>query len=675
MMNSDKNIDVLEKQLKILGNKIRIEILKILYNSRIPIPFSRLQKDLLENYRNISNFSFHLNSLKTIELIASTSEGYSLTNMGKKITQNILSMEHVINEQKKNIMIRTSKYSKEPFNELKIEEYLVREGEMEKYLAKKIASEVKNRLFKSNIDYLTAPLMREYINVILLENGLEEVRHRLTRLGTPPHEVYKLLNSQDEGIKPNNFIRRLGSDVSEQFLLLNQLPKDLADLYISGDIALLHLNYWSLRPLGFYVDTQSIMSVVFSKKKELTGTSKKPQEIIKIIMNFIDVLLLFYPYLSGDILLGNFNKYFLSFFKDLEIENLNSYFQIFSSQLSKYYEINGDNHSHVSLDFVYDHLSNEIEKQFEIDTIFLNQLHGNLDFNCHSSKPLALFDYVNLNHSKVKTSPLFYTGNAVFYNQIPSNLINSSLIKVKHSSENDSGKNKIILDKILINLDQIAQKAHQNDGNFCEILQETMHSVFKLFSLKESLVMKKLDSIRDWHLLCSQMFKNDLKTCMHESLKSISFFGLNEAIKHHCGIELDRLDKSELFALEVVSIMRKMIEERNDFDGSQFILSQPNHHDYYLGSKKSKKIKFNDLHENYSGKIIRKDSALPLRDQIAIFKKFEEIINGGVLFSCYFNHNNGTLQEHVDTLTRAKIHAFSINCTNHDLSEDYLIDH
>jgi len=61
------------------------------------------------------------------------------------------------------------------------------------FLARKITREVEERLAKTNIEYLTAPLMREYINAILLENGLEEVRHKLTRLGTPPYEVFKLL--------------------------------------------------------------------------------------------------------------------------------------------------------------------------------------------------------------------------------------------------------------------------------------------------------------------------------------------------------------------------------------------------------------------------------------------------------------------------------------------------
>ena len=143
----------MEKQLKTLGKKIRIDILKVLYHSSIPLPFSVLQKEIIETNSNKSNFSFHLNSLKNIKLITSESDGYVLTNMGKKIMKNILSIEQVINDQNKTIMIRTSKYSKEPFNVHKIEDYLIKEGEIDELLACKIANEVKNRILnqKSNI--------------------------------------------------------------------------------------------------------------------------------------------------------------------------------------------------------------------------------------------------------------------------------------------------------------------------------------------------------------------------------------------------------------------------------------------------------------------------------------------------------------------------------------------
>ncbi|MFX1237483.1 MAG: ArsR/SmtB family transcription factor, partial [Promethearchaeota archaeon] len=141
-MNSDKNSAILEKQLKTLGQKIRIDILKALSASSNPLSFSSLQKELFYTSKNLTNFSFHLKSLKNINLITSFADGWVLTSLGKKIIEQIISIEQVIEEQEKTLMIRTSKYSKEPFNVQKIQSYLVIEGGMEIADANNIAKEV-----------------------------------------------------------------------------------------------------------------------------------------------------------------------------------------------------------------------------------------------------------------------------------------------------------------------------------------------------------------------------------------------------------------------------------------------------------------------------------------------------------------------------------------------------
>ena len=164
-MSSDKNIADLGKFLKVLQQPIRREILNKLNQHEIPVSFSKLQKEVLGIISNSKNFSFHLKPLKELALISSKEDGYSITDFGKQIVKFILNMQQVLNESNKPIMIRTSKYSKERFNINKIEEYLIKEGELESHLAEDIASQVKQRLKNTNIEYLTAPLMREYINL------------------------------------------------------------------------------------------------------------------------------------------------------------------------------------------------------------------------------------------------------------------------------------------------------------------------------------------------------------------------------------------------------------------------------------------------------------------------------------------------------------------------------
>ncbi len=655
-MDSDKNIDVLEKQLKILGQKIRIDILKKLNVCRNPLSYSMLQKEVLGANPNSVNFSFHLKPLKNANLISTSESGYILSTLGKQILKNIISMEQILNDQNKPIMIRTSKYSKEPFNANKIEDYLVKEGQLEKFLAIQISKEVKERLSKANIGYLTTPLMREYINAILLENGLEEIRHKLTRLGTPPFEAFSFF---DRNLNPEQFISKLGSDVSEQFLLLNLLPKNLADLYLSGEVALLNLNYWSLRPLGFYLDSKSIVEYI--TKKSSINLNKLDNNVyhINLIMNFFDVLTKFKPYFSEDILLGNFNNSFLSYFNSNK--NTSNILDIIISQILKLSNRQYDEKPHLSLEFSKNNAENS-NKHFYNDFLknLIDQISQNNDLIC----PLMLYDYSNFLSSKSESDNLIkvltssYRNNFIFYKNNHSNLLNSTLTNVHKINKSDEQRNKIVLDKILINLHMIAKKSNQKDGIFFENLHEKLESVFEFFVCKKKIVNRKLKSSNHWKKIISEFFEPQNGDWIDESLKSISFFGLNEAVKTHCGIEIDRNENSEVFAQKILNFMIDIIDEHNQREHGNYIIAQPHNENYLSNKEYNNKLSLGDGTKRYNIDLIRTDSKISLERKIDLYKKFEKILDGGSIFTC--NLDNLNIPEIIKTLINSKLNAFSI---------------
>ena len=665
-MNSDKISEILEQQLKTLGQKIRIDILKKLKNCGIPISFSMLQKKVLGTNPNSKNFSFHLNTLKKSDLIASNEAGYSVTILGKQILKNILNIEHILIDQNKSIMIRTSKYSKELFDEKKIEDYLIKEGELEKYLAKRIAQEVRERLSKTNIEYLTAPLMREYINAVLLENGLEQVRRKLTRLGTPPYEVFKLIKNNK--FNPESFIKKLGYDVSEQFLLLNLLPNELADLYLSGEIVLIHLNYWGLRPLSIYLNADTILNLISKYYSKNNKKIKNARDLTNLILNFLDLINQFKPYFSEDLLIGDFNNKFLSLFDICKNEKISHFIDILISQIIRYNEKFENLKRPLSLEFCYDENESNIDQNsnlYLIDKLFFKALEKSARSNEDQANPLILFDYSHLNQSN--SNNLFMEvinsvlkKDVIFYNHKSSNLINSTIVKVHNFNNLNFKNNQMILDKILINLHSISLEANQNDELFYEFLQEKLHSVFELFIYKESLINKKLSSLKSWKRLLSDIKVKNVDDLIKNSLKSISFFGLNEAIKVHCGIELDRLEASESFALKILSFLNQLIEEKNENENEYYILSQPHDGKYLINSLNNGTNKIEKL-DKYSSRIIRRNSNLSLNKQISIFKKFEKIIEGGSKFDISNDSNEITSGEYIKILLESKLSAFSIN--------------
>jgi len=667
-VESDKNSEILEKQLKTLGQKIRIDILKKLHAALNPLTFSALKREVLGSNSNSVNFSFHLKALKKIKVINSSEAGYSLSSLGKEILKNILSIEQTFNNQNKTIMIRTSKYSKEPFKIRKIEEYLIKEGEMEPDLAKKIAQEVKRRLSKTNIEYLTAPLMREYINGVLLENDLEKIRHKLTRLGTPPYEALKMFTNKN--LDPKFFIEKLGSDVSEQFLLLNLLPNYLSDMYLSGEITLLHLNYWALRPLSLYLNTNTLLDLIFESNSILKIKKENSKGLFTLILKFFDQLSFLKPFFSEDILLDDFNNQFLSKFDTFKIKKTSYLLNALTSQINRYNKSFSDGKPHLSLDFKSKrdtNLNDEKKSNLKIELEFLKKFNNGLNLNEINVNPSILFDYKIINSSNLENNLFLKTiftnhrNNVIFYNQDTSNLLNSSIISVNNSRNKKFNENKLILDKIFINLHLIAIESNQNDDLFFDLIQERLNFIFEFFSYKEKLVKKKLNSIKSWNSLISRIFKEKRFEWCKNSVKSISFLGLNEAIKFHCNIELDRIERSELFALKILTLISKIIEEKNEIDDNNYILSQP-HHEEYL--KNSRNNGINNLSTNsryYSSRIIRKESNLTLDKRIMLFKKFEKIIKGGCVFNSSFPDNNACFEDHLKTLFQSNLRAFSIN--------------
>ncbi len=657
-MKVDENQNILEKQLKTLGKKIRIDILKKLRKIQAPLSFSRLQKDAVENRFTSVNLSFHLKALKECDLILSSEEGYTITSLGEQILNKILSIEQILDNQTKVRMIRTSKYSKELFDIGKIEEYLVSEGELDRFLARQIAHEVEERLLKANIEYLTTPLMREYINAILLENSLEEVRHKLTRLGTPPHEVLKLFNSSEIDVTPDNFIKKLGSDVSEQFLLLNLLPKNLADLYLSGEIALLNLNYWSLRPLSIHLNMEAVMSYIFQEFPNMSLKFEKERDFTCLILNFINILHRLKQFCSGDLILSDFNNKFLSYFNFSEEKSY--LFNFLAREILRFNQFPQDNRIHLSIDFNYN-FNKDFNKQHNIDSNFLLNLTKIAKDNKNYINPLCLIDYSKFYSSSSGDSNLnnIFSNidrvHTVFYNGNCSGTISSSIIKTLNPNEN-----YLILDKILINLHLISIEANQKDDLFLDLLQEKLNLVFELFEFKEKLVKKKINSLNLWDNIKSGIFRKYKNQVYSNALKSISFFGLNDSIFNHCGIELDRTKNSEIFGLKVLRLMNEIIEEKNNTENNNYVLSQPHFDDCLKNSWNNSSVHCGQKTHYHASRMIRERAPLPLEKRISLFKKFEKIISGGTLFYENINRSELALDDCKKILFNSELNALNI---------------
>ncbi len=96
--------------------------------------------------------------------------------------------------------VRTSLSTFEDFDANKITRSLIEETDIDEKIAERISKNVKKQMGKLNLEFVTAPLIREMVCVELLKNGFEKERKLYTRLGMPVYDVTFLI---EHGSKEN----------------------------------------------------------------------------------------------------------------------------------------------------------------------------------------------------------------------------------------------------------------------------------------------------------------------------------------------------------------------------------------------------------------------------------------------------------------------------------------
>ncbi len=256
-MSTQVSIRRVKTIFSVIASPSRLEILKIL-NAKGPMTYSELKTLAgFKSKKESGKFAYHLRKLLRQNLIAQNraERKYMLTTLGRLVLNAAKQIEEQALLESGRLFVRSSRHRMEEFTTDKIIHSLVTEAGMPVELAQRISSEAESRIYKFQTAYLTAPLIRELVNSILIEEGLEEYRHRLSRLGMPVYDVTENLEKLGEGPYglEGVFNQTAGSVLSE-YLMLIQLPRDVVDSHLSGDIHIANVNYWGLRPDALFIN-------------------------------------------------------------------------------------------------------------------------------------------------------------------------------------------------------------------------------------------------------------------------------------------------------------------------------------------------------------------------------------------------------------------------------------
>ena len=146
------------------------------------------------------------------------------------------------------LFVRTSGDDIVSWNRERIVEALIRETELNRELAEEIGLEVENQIKSMKIKSVTSPLIRELVDVKLLEYGLEEARRRHTRLGSPLYDVKNIIfnpNQENANVPhgPEATNLTLAENIKKEFALLHVFSQDIADAHMRGDLHLHDLGF------------------------------------------------------------------------------------------------------------------------------------------------------------------------------------------------------------------------------------------------------------------------------------------------------------------------------------------------------------------------------------------------------------------------------------------------
>lgn len=316
-----------------------MQILNILLDKG-PQSYTELMKILrLNPTRDAGRFAYHLKYLLKADLIEPDVETkeYRLTDLGRTMIGFTEDIQQRFFKRRK-ILVRTSRLAMEEFDRNKIVEALVKEAKVPVDLAQKIARETENRLLKFKTKYLTAPLIREIVNALLVEKGLEEYRHKLTRLGLPVFDVTQLIKSTGVTSQSVEAVHKAAGDaVIEEYTLLNVLPRDIADAHLSGALHLNNLGTWVLKPNEFMHDLRIFLQQGLSlgRMNSREPSYLPPKSLEAALLTASNVLKIAATEISGEQALDFFNIFLAPFAQGLPEERIREGLRLFLFNLNQ----------------------------------------------------------------------------------------------------------------------------------------------------------------------------------------------------------------------------------------------------------------------------------------------------------------------------------------------------
>ncbi len=512
------------------------------------------------------------------------------------------------------VFVRTSADNITSWDRQKIIEALVRETGLRAELANIIGVEVEKQINALGIETITAPLIRELVDVKLLEYGIEEARRKHTRLGSPVYDVKKIIfhKNKENANSPHspeatNFT--LAENIKKEFALLNVFSPPVSDAHMRGEI--------HIHDLGF-IDRPycSGQSVEFIKKFGLNlpdsaFTFPPPRDAEELISQLVKFSVALHGHFAGAIGWDAVNLFIAPLLVGLDYPQIKKLAKKLIVEFATIAVSQGGQGLFSDLNIYY-----EIPKHFE-DTPAIGA-NGELTGKTYKEYKKEAQDFAKAMFEVYSEGdgagrPFFFPKPLVhmtekFFKEegheeflrlisdIAADKGNTYFVfdrgetakiseccrlafKLEYSDLQDAKEpwrmRYSAIQNITLNLPRIAYLADHDDLKLLSILEEKLVLAAEAHKQKRAFIESLLSEEGEGPLSLLSINRDGEKYLrLRRVTHLVGILGLNEMIQYHTGRELHENPESLKLGLKIISFMKLKCEELSEKYDLRFVLEQ-----------------------------------------------------------------------------------------------------
>lgn len=512
------------------------------------------------------------------------------------------------------LFVRTSDEELKKWDRVKIYDALLRETSISEDAASIVAREVEKMIAELEIEFVTAPLIRELTNAKLVEYGLSKIRKQHTRLGVPLYDARQIImapNKENANVPhgPEATNLTLAENIKKEFALLEVFSQDLADAHMRGDIHLHDLGMVD-RP---YCSGQSIEYVKkfglnLPNALSIAKPAKHPEVLIEQIIKFSAAL---QGHFAGAIGWDAFNLFLAPYLVGVDDKRMKQLAQILVYEFAQQAVARGGQSIFSDLNLYWeipDHFSGvpaigpggEFTGKTYDDYLpeaqrFVKALFDVYEEGDAMGRPF-FFPKPNVH----MTDKFFQTeGHEEFLEQISrvaAEKGNTYFVfdrggtakiseccrlsfKLEESDLEDAKTpwkmRYSAMQNVTINLPRIAYEAHQDDTKLFQLLTQRIEMAAQAHIQKREFISQLLNLGKDGPLsLLTMNLDGEPYYRIDKSSFLIGMVGLNEMVQYHLGKQMHEGKDAMMFGLKIISYMKQEAERIGNEYGLKMPLEQ-----------------------------------------------------------------------------------------------------